>query len=142
MSYSLLSALLLMGFTFTVTQVLVIRELLVIFLGNELSIAIILANWLFLEAAGSFLLGRRVKGVSSEKAYALLQLLLSLLLPLTIFAIRCLRDIMGLSIGEGASLPQILLWTALVLTPLGVVDGVLFTLGCALYSDSSKQYAL
>jgi len=142
MNYPLLFALLLMGFTFTVTQVVVIRELLVISLGNELSIAIILANWLFLEAAGSFLLGRRIKCVSSEKTYALLQLLLSLLLPLTIFAIRCLRDIMGLSIGEGASLPQILLWTALVLTPLGIVDGVLFTLGCALYSDSSKQYAL
>jgi len=54
-------AFILMGFTFTIIQVMVIRELLVIFVGNELSIAIILANWLLLEAAGSFLLGKRAK---------------------------------------------------------------------------------
>ena len=142
MSYSLLYALLLMGFTFTITQVVVIRELLVIFLGNELSIAIVLANWLLLEAAGSFFLGRRLKGAVSEKRYAFLQLLISLLLPLTIYSIRCLRDIMGLSIGEGASLLQIFFWTAVILAPLGIVDGVLFTLACALHSDFSNKSAL
>ncbi|GAG63051.1 unnamed protein product, partial [marine sediment metagenome] len=35
-----------------------IRELLVTFSGNELSIGIILANWLILIALGSFVLGR------------------------------------------------------------------------------------
>lgn len=137
MSYSLFFALLLMGFTFTITQVVVIRELLVIFLGNELSIAVVLANWLLLEAAGSFFLGRRLKGMVSEKGYAFLQLLIALLLPLAIYSIRCLRDLMGLSIGEGASLLQILIWTAVVLAPLGIADGVLFTLACALHSDAS-----
>jgi len=48
---------LLMGFTFTVTQGL-LRELLVAFFGNELSIGLILGNWLILEAIGSGLLGR------------------------------------------------------------------------------------
>ena len=48
----------LMGFTFTVTQALMIRELLVSFSGTELSIGLILCNWLLLEAAGSGLLGR------------------------------------------------------------------------------------
>ena len=142
MNYSLFFALLVMGFTFTVTQVAIIRELLVVFLGNELSIAIIAANWLILEAAGSFLLGRRIKGAASDKKYAFLQLLLSLLLPATIYAVRCLRDIMGLSIGEGASLPQIFFWTAIILTPLGIVDGLLFSLGCALYSDFSGKHDL
>ena len=44
---------LLMGFSFTVTQGLLIRELLVAFFGNELSIGLILGNWLILEAIGS-----------------------------------------------------------------------------------------
>lgn len=135
---SLLLALLLMGLTFTVTQVMVIRELLVVFLGNELSISVILANWLLLEAAGSFFLGRRIKGASLEKGYALLQLLLSLLLPLTIYGIRCLRDFAGLAPGEGGSLVQIFVWTALILAPLGVVDGLLFAFGCGLYSASQR----
>jgi len=73
MRYALPFALLLMGFTFTITQVVVIRELLVVFLGNELSIAIVLANWLLLEAAGSFFLGRRLGGAASEKGFAFLQ---------------------------------------------------------------------
>ena len=49
---------LLMGFSFTVTQGLLIRELLVAFFGNELAIGLILGNWLILEAIGSGLLGR------------------------------------------------------------------------------------
>ena len=139
MHYSLLFALLVMGFTFTITQVAVIRELLVIFLGNELSIAIIVANWLLLEAAGSFFVGRRVAGAVTEKGYAALQLLLALLLPVTIYYIRCLRDIMGLSIGESASLPQIFFWTAIILAPLGIINGILFAFGCSLYSDDSLK---
>jgi len=142
MNYPLIYALLLMGFTFTITQVMVIRELLVIFLGNELSIAIVLANWLLLEAAGSFFLGRRLKGAASEKGYAFLQLLIALLLPLTIYGIRSLRDIMGFSIGEGASLLQIFFSTAVILAPLGIIDGVLFALACALHSDFSTKSAL
>ncbi|MEW6335497.1 MAG: hypothetical protein AB1558_14645 [Thermodesulfobacteriota bacterium] len=130
-------ALFLMGFTFTITQVLVIRELLVVFLGNELSIAIVLANWLLLEAAGSYFLGRRLGGGVTERGFVFLQWLLSLLLPLTIFGIRCLRDAMGLSIGEGASLVQIFLWTAMILTPLGLVDGILFAWACTVHSRFS-----
>jgi spermidine synthase len=141
-SLSILLALLLMGFTFTITQVVVIRELLVIFMGNELSIAIILANWLLLEAAGSFFLGKRMTEAASEKKYAFLQILLSLFLPATIYGIRALRDIMGLSVGEGASLLQILLWTLIILSPLGIIDGILFALGCALHAHFFHKPAL
>lgn len=136
-------ALLLMGFTFTITQVMVIRELLVVFVGNELSIAIILANWLLLEAAGSFWIGKRMEGWGfQEGGYAFLQLLLAGILPLTIYAIRALKDLIGLTPGEGASLLQILLWTLPVLTPLGILDGILFALGCALYSQRTETGTL
>ena len=47
-----------MGFSFTVTQGLMVRELLVAFFGNELSIGLILGNWLILEAVGSGLLDK------------------------------------------------------------------------------------
>jgi len=55
---SLIFALLLRGFASLIIEVLLIRELLVTFSGNELSIGIILANWLILIALGSFVLGR------------------------------------------------------------------------------------
>ena len=127
-----------MGFTFTITQVMVIRELLVVFVGNELSIAIILANWLLLEATGSFWIGKKVENWGlQEGGYAFLQFLLAGILPLTIYAIRALKDLIGLTPGEGASLLQILFWTLPVLAPLGIVDGILFALGCALHSKKT-----
>jgi spermidine synthase len=131
-----------MGFTFTVTQVMVIREFLVVFTGNELSLAIILANWLLLEAGGSLLIGKRVEGWGiKEGGYAFFQLLLSGLLPLTLYAIRASRTFMGLAPGEGASLLQILFWTIPVLAPVGIIDGILFALGCALHSKWTQRGA-
>jgi spermidine synthase len=138
MNLPFLLAFILMGFTFTITQVIVIRELLVVFTGNELSIALILANWLWLEAAGSLLLGKQAKELGLGKGgYALLQASLSALLPLTIYGIRCLRELMGLSLGEGASLWAIFCWTIPVLAPLGIVNGILFALGCRLYAQGA-----
>lgn len=140
MNLPIIFALILMGFTFTITQVMVIRELLVVFAGNELSIAIILSNWLLLEAAGSFLIGRKVQELGWRRGgYALLQMVLSLFLPLTIYGVRCLRDIMGLPLGEGTSLFAIFFWTVPLLAPLGMVDGTLFALGCGLYADGVKK---
>ncbi len=124
-----------MGFTFTITQVVVIRELLIIFTGNELSIAIILANWLILEAAGSVFIRRKVERWSlPEKKYAYFQLLVTFLLPSTIYGIRSLHDLIGLAWGEGANLWQIFWGTLSVLAPLGICDGFLFATGCVLYA--------
>ena len=132
-----------MGFTFTISQVMVIRELLVVFVGNELSIGIILANWLLLEAAGSFIIGRRVGAWGlREGGYAFFQLFLSGLLPLTLYAIRSWNDFMGLAPGEGASLLQILFWTIPVLAPVGILDGVLFALGCTLHAKWTEEGAV
>lgn len=132
-----------MGFTFTITQVVVIRELLIVFTGNELSIAIILANWLILEAAGSFLIRKKVGNWKQpRKKYAYFQLAVALLLPLTILGIRALRDIMGLSWGEGANLWQIFWGTIPILAPLGICDGFLFATGCVLYAQGGEKGGL
>ena len=50
-------AVLVMGASGLIAQLLLLRELLITFLNNELTIGIILANWLILEAAGSWLVG-------------------------------------------------------------------------------------
>jgi spermidine synthase len=57
---SLKISLLIMGLSGIVAQIVLLRELLISFLGNELTLGIILANWLILEAVGSFLFGRSV----------------------------------------------------------------------------------
>ncbi len=42
-----------------VGQLLLIRELLIAFYGNELTMGVVLANWLLLEALGALVAGRR-----------------------------------------------------------------------------------
>jgi spermidine synthase len=59
-------AILTMGFSGLVAQMLLLRELLVVFSGNEFSIGIILANWLILEAFGSFFLGKRAEKTKNK----------------------------------------------------------------------------
>jgi spermidine synthase len=132
---------LLMGLGFTVTQGLLIRELLVAFFGNELSIGLILGNWLILEAIGSGLLGRladrwkwmpSIRG--STSAFAALQVAFALFLPLCLYAAYASRRIVGAIPGEGVGLVSISYASALILTPLALVDGAMFAFGCRAYA--------
>lgn len=45
-------AIVIMGLSGLVAEIMLLRELLIVFSGNELSIGVILANWLILEACG------------------------------------------------------------------------------------------
>jgi len=126
---------LLMGFSFTVTQGLLIRELLVAFFGNELSIGLILGNWLILEAIGSGLLGKladRWRG--KAPSFAALQVLFALFLPLCLYGAYTSRSIVGAIPGEGVGLIPISYSSFLILTPLALVDGAMFAFGCRAYA--------
>ncbi len=133
---------LLMGFSFTVTQALLIRELLVAFFGNELAIGLILGNWLILEAIGSGLLGRladRWRGRAS--AYAALQVLFALFLPLCLYAAYSVRRIVGAIPGEGIGLVPVFYSSFLLLAPLALVDGAMFAFGSRIYGTLTRDEA-
>ncbi|MBU3958806.1 MAG: spermine synthase, partial [Candidatus Omnitrophica bacterium] len=136
----LIFAIMVMGFSGLVAQILLLRELLIIFYGNELSIGIILANWLILEAFGCFFLGKRIGHFKRRiGAFVGLQLIFSLYLPLAIYLIRTLKDIIGVSAGEGLGLIPMLCSSFLILLPISVSHGALFTFGCKLYSLYSSD---
>jgi len=139
---SLILALLLMGFTGTIAQVVLIRELLVTFYGNELSIGIILANWLILEAAGSFALGRiRNRGGRNVETYVVIQVIIAICLPLAIYGARVVKDIIGIAPGEMVGLFPLFYSSLLLLAPVSLAGGALFTIGCRLYSSLTKETA-
>jgi spermidine synthase len=124
-------AFLLMGFTFTIAQTVLARELLVAFSGNELSIGLILGCWLLLEAVGSAWAGRLAPRLSPEPIlYALLQVLLALILPLTVWLAFGVRNLVGVQPGEGIGLAPTALTSLLLLLPVGLVDGAMFSVGC------------
>ncbi len=131
---------LLMGFTSLVVQVLLIREFLICFYGNELTIGLILGNWIILEAVGS--------GISSKPSqrnkrplllYGILQCLIVLYFPLAIYLVRTVKDFLPLIAGEGVSVIPILLSSLFILAPLAIFDGAQFPLGCRIWKDQTKK---
>jgi spermidine synthase len=128
-------AFLLMGLSFTVTQALLIRELMVAFFGNELSIGLILGNWLILEAIGSGCLGRWSHWWgNSAPSFAVLQVLFALFLPLCVLAAYTSRSLLGAIPGEGVGLVPIFWSSSLILAPVAVVDGTMFVAGSRAYA--------
>src|ERR1035437_2631413 len=83
------TALALIGFSAVIGQIVLMRELIVVFNGNEMSLGILLATWLFWTAAGSSLgsllrLGER----NPRNTTAALECFLAACLPPTIWALR------------------------------------------------------
>lgn len=135
-------AFLLMGFSFTILQTVLVRELLVSFSGNELSIGLVLGAWLLLEALGSGAAGlllRRSPG--HPAAYAMLQVLLALLLLPAFWTALRVRALLGAVPGEAIGPLPALFGALLALAPLGLVDGAMFATACAVLLAASEQAA-
>ena len=125
-----------MGFSGLVAEIVLLRELLIVFSGNELSIGIILANWLILEAFGSFFLGRKTgKARDQLLIFALLTVLFSLALLATPFPIRGLKRMIGVSLGESVGLTTVVYCSFLILLPVSVLHGALFPVCCRIYLE-------
>ncbi len=117
------------GALVTIGQVLVLREFLVIFYGNELSIGIILAIWLLWGGLGSIAAGKVcIKRVPKTSFFEFTALVLSLLLPITILAIRYSRILWGIIPGEIIDPLRMLQIASFLLFPFCVTSGILFVL--------------
>ena len=126
-----------------VAQVLLLREMLVIFYGNELTIGIILGNWLVLEAIGSFFLGKQIERIRTKlEAFVALQLLVSILFPLMIYLTRIVKGIIGTPVGEGLGLLPIFYSSLLILLPVSLLHGAAFTFACKIHSEILKKRAV
>ncbi|MCR4439685.1 MAG: fused MFS/spermidine synthase [bacterium] len=135
MRFRLGFAVLVMGATATVAQVVAMRELVVVFYGNELLLGLLLTSWLLCTAAGSALagrVGRRLTRASS--AFALLQTIAALVLPATILGARASMMAWGKSQGQVVGLLPMLLTPPAVIGPVCFVLGFLYTLGCKAFA--------
>ena len=101
--------LVLIGFTAAIAQIVLMRELMVVFYGNEISLGLMLASWLLWTAAGSAMAGRlAVRAPEPRRLMAVLETLVALTLPATILAVRAgkplLEAVPGESLGPGPML--------------------------------------
>ena len=130
------------GLSGMVAQILLLRELLVSFSGNELTIGIIFANWVIAEAAGVFLIGRLVDKIEKKvNVFIILQLLFSLSLPASLYLARTFKVLLGFTAGEAIGLNLIYLCSLLIILPVGFCHGALFGTCSKLYALNTSESA-
>lgn len=140
MKKAVFAVILTIGFSGLVAEILLVREFLIIFSGNEFSMGVILANWLILEAFGSLYIGRIAEKVKNKlETFTLITLLFSISLIVAIYLIRILKGIMGVSIGESVGFLPMFYSSFLILFPVSILHGALFTFSCHIYSMFSDQ---
>lgn len=128
------------GLSGIVAQIIILRELLVGFYGNELTLGIILANWVILEAIGVLIFGKYIdKARDKINAFVILQVIFSLALPLSVYFARTFKVASGIPFAEAIGLPLIFLSSFLVILPVAFCHGALFSAGCSIYSKKSES---
>lgn len=130
------------GISGIVAQVVLLRDLMVTFLGNELSIGIVLANWLLLEAIGSFFLGRKIERFRNRvEAFIIIQLIFCISFPVAVHLVKMMKPMVGIGYGEGVGFFPMLLSSFAVLLPVCLPHGASFGFACKIYSSGSKEDA-
>ena len=138
-SFSPLLAILVLGAFSQVAQAVLIREGLVVFYGNEVSLGVFYASWLLWLAAGSALalrwesrLAARSKAGQPAALTALRLILcaLPLVLAVQVLALRSVRWVLDVSASELVPLGDLFLTLTLVNLPGGILLGLAFPLTC------------
>lgn len=133
-------AIIIAGFSSMMSQIILLRELVIIFLGNELTLGVMLGIWLLGTALGSGPIGRFVKNLKKPINYFIVvQFVLAFLLPITIIFIRSSSSLLGRTQGELIGLMPIIFIPLATLLPICILTGFLYTLGCHIYNLITKE---
>jgi spermidine synthase len=136
-----LAAIGLIGSAALTSQILLIREILNAFSGNELLYGLTIFLWLVLYSLGSGVLGRLSHFIKHRlAAFITLQTILALLLPAEIFYARIAKNLFGVPFGSLVDLTTTIFILFLLLAPITLILGFQFSLGSLLlYSTFEKN---
>jgi len=129
-----------LGFTAMATQLILLREFLSVFNGNELVIGIILANWMLLTGLGA-LMNRETNNHTGLKGIMTGLFTLAIIPVVTLFLLSLLRNVV-LPVGGMPGLGQILIVTSLLLAPFCLLSGWLFSAVSRYLSHTLNQNAI
>ncbi|MGO9340343.1 MAG: fused MFS/spermidine synthase [Terracidiphilus sp.] len=123
------AALIVIGFSAVIGQIVLMRELIVVFDGNEMTLGIMLATWLWWTAAGSSLSASlALSADAAVRAAASLECLLAACLPTTIWLVRTSRSLFQTAPGELVGPLPILLICLVCMSLFCAVSGALFVI--------------
>jgi spermidine synthase len=136
-------AFILLGGFALISQVLFIREFLVVFHGNELCLGTIFAGWLFGISLGAWISSKLINRFK-EKAniFLIMQILMGLLLPIQIYFIRITREILRVPPGEYIAFLPMLTTSLLIILPLSILVGGIFPFACKIFIEEEKKAAI
>jgi spermidine synthase len=127
------AVLVLLGFSAVIGQVVLTRQLIVVFNGNEMSLGFLQAAWLFWTAAGSALASAFALGRQHPRGtVAALQCLLALALPPTLWALCAARAFFQSVPGELVGPVPMIFVSLACLSLFCIVSGALFVAAASL----------
>ncbi|MEW6101187.1 MAG: hypothetical protein AB1481_02715 [Candidatus Omnitrophota bacterium] len=140
MGFGFILILLIIGLSGMVAQVLLLRELLVSFYGNELTLGLILGNWVALEALGAFIFGKYIdKAKNRIKVFLVLESAFILLLPVSIYFCRAFKYFLGIAQAEAIGLSMIFAISLVAALPISFCHGAIFSVISNIYSGYSQD---
>ncbi|MCM8826162.1 MAG: hypothetical protein NC904_01425 [Candidatus Omnitrophica bacterium] len=131
------------GFTSVFSQSIFIRELIVVFSGNEGAIGIILCFWLFWSSVGSIILGklgRRI--IRIERFFFFIYLTYIIFILVELILIRNIRVILRLNPGEIVGPIEMIYISFFVLAPFSLTNGSIFILSVEILSKLLAKNSL
>ena len=127
-----------LGVTAMITQIILLREFISAFYGNELIIGIILTNWLILTGLGSRL-GRLPVGIKEKYGIqGIMLLVMSVLAILVVIVINTFKNTI-FPPGVAPNPYQILIVSLILLAPFCLLSGFLFTFFSIWLSDRNRS---
>ncbi|UCD09174.1 MAG: hypothetical protein JSU79_00575 [Dehalococcoidales bacterium] len=134
-----LLAILMLGAVCQIGQVLFLRELLMVFHGNELSLGIILAAWLIWIGVGSRVGAALVEYITRPLFLLTLNTIgVLFMLPITILFIRGLRGFFDILPGAYLSLPEMTISCFILTAPVCLLLGSQFIILSRLWRESDR----
>jgi spermidine synthase len=127
-----------LGFTSIITQIIVLREFLTVFNGNELITGMILANWMLLTGLGALLGSSLKKYYINFNAISYTHILIGILPIIIAFLIYYLRNIL-FPAGKMINLLEVFFTSLILLAPFCILAGILYTVFAHLLSSILKS---
>jgi len=130
------------GFGSVLSQIILIRECMVSFYGNELGIGICLAGWLFWTGTGSLIADRIVRTVQDKtKWFYVLLMTAPATVWIQVLLIRFAKPLLDTPAGEYISLTRLTAFSFMALGLGSPIWGMLFTFGSAMASSLRGENA-
>lgn len=123
-----------------ISQTMILREFFVVVYGNEFIFGVLLANWLIGIFSGA-LIGSTAadRNKNNLKVFVISLLLISILFPISITAIRFLYSISGTAAGTYISFSNVFLYSALFIIPFSFFIGFAFPIAAKVQTGQSTS---